>query len=163
MTVEPERLYTAARQVLDAIERYYQQSAIELPDRSYVSDGPAVAWDCEQVVVYVERTFPGLSDFEQAQAQDPGGLRSARLWAEVVRCSPSIEDAPTYPTPREIEDNARLVLADAVCVEQAVRLAKREGLLSSCNGLTIDDWQGLGPAGAYAGGRLGLRIQLDSV
>lgn len=160
--IEPERVYTAARQVLDAVERHYDHVSVDLPDRRYVSDGQP-AWDCEQCVVYVERVFPGLSDMELPQAIDPAGVRSARLWVEVVRCTPTLDDAPTYPSPTEIESNAMLVLADSVLTWQAIRVAQQAGDLGACHSLVLDDWQALGPAGGYAGGRLGLRIQLDSV
>lgn len=162
MPLPSDRIYSIARAHLDAVVAYYAGVAASLPERQYVSDGNAVAWDCEQLVVYVERTYQGYSDAETGQAIDQLEVRSAALWLEVVRCSPAV-DGNDIPTAVEIETNAQLVLADAVMLAAAVRAAYKAGDLGDCHGLTIGEWQALGPAGGYVGGRQGVRHQLTAV
>lgn len=167
MPPTPSRLYDVCSALLAAVVAGYAEQAVELPERQYVSDGPTVAWDCEQVTVYCERTFSGTSDSEQADAQNTIAVRSARVWIEVVRCSPSTDwdgvgMMPEPPTPEQIDASAQVALVEAIMLPWCVREAKRSGDLAGCNSVTIDEWQGLGPMGGYVGSRLGVRYQLDA-
>lgn len=167
----PSRLYDICAALLAAVVDGYADQSLDLPARRYVSDGPLVAWDDEQVTVYCERTFAGLSDVEQPDALDTiATTRSARLWIEVVHCSPHLDSdsvtlgpVPTPPTAAAIDASAQVALVDAIMLPWSVRRAKRAGDLDVCHGITIDDWQPLGPLGGMIGSRLGLRYQLDSV
>lgn len=164
---DPLRLYAACRELLDVVIEGYIANALPIPERRYVSDGPLVAWDCEQVTSYCENTFAGLSDAELPSATDAAGVRSARLYVEVVRKSPTfdapagLQQMPPPPPPERIDDNAKVALVDAIMLPWCVRAAKRAGTLPSCAGLIIDQWQAIGPAGSYVGSRLGVRVQLD--
>lgn len=162
MPLPSDRLYAVAAAHLAAMVAYYAGEGVELPERRYVSDGNAVAWDCEQAVVYIERTFQGLADVETGQAIDQLEVRTAQLWLEVVRCSPVV-DGDEVPTAEAIDDNAQLVLADGIMLAAGVRAAYKAGELGGCHGLVIGEWQALGPAGGYVGGRQGVRHQLTDV
>lgn len=157
-----DRVYLVARAVLDAVVDHYATEGVDLPERRYVSDGPMVAWDCEQLVVYVERTFPGLADVEQPRVVDGLEVRSAVMQAEIVRCSPTIDDenAVNFPDPAEIEASAMLTLADAVLLPAAIRAAYKAGELGCCHDVVIGGWAGLGPMGSLVGGRAQITMQL---
>lgn len=163
MPLPADRVYSLARGALDAVIAYYVAEAVDLPERRYVSDGPAAAWDCEQCVVYVERTFPGLADQQQPRAIDGIEVRSLSLQIEVVRCTPVMDEEGAeiiLPDPADIEASAQVVLADAVMLAAGIRAAWKAGELAGCHDVVLDDWQGLGPLGGLVGGRLGVRIQL---
>lgn len=155
----PDRLYNVARAALDIVAAAYVDLDVDLPERQYVADGTP-AWDCEQVVVYVERTFSGLADQETVAIQECLLIRSASLWVEVVRCVPVLDDRGDAPAADDIEASAQVILADPLIITNALVAAYRAGTFGGCKGLVLEGWESLGPEGGLAGGRQRFRYQL---
>lgn len=161
----PERLYAIARQVLDLAGAALATTEAGAPARQYVSDGPLVAWDCEQIVVTVENTYSHRGDVsvEDTSPLDCLVMRAAVLGVWVVRCAPTLDDDGTPPDANEIDTNAAIVLADPMVLLDAIVDAYRAGLLLGCHGLAFQQWQGVGPEGGLTGGVLRLRVDLTAV
>lgn len=161
MATPPDRLYGIARQVLDIAHG----AITDPPERHYVSDGPLVAWDCEQVVVTAE-TMTGHAGDVSVEDQSPIGclvMRAALLGVWVVRCAPTMDDDGDPPSAAAIDTNAAVMLQDPLMVANALVAAYRAGTLSHCHGISLQGWQGIGPEGGLTGGVLRLRIDLTAV
>lgn len=166
-------LYDLASAVLDAIEGYYAAEGVDLPGRTYVSDGrPAhdlgddEACAGEQVTVQVTRTLPvqGNVIAELASPFELGPqMAAAEVSIEVVRCAPVVEatgDSITVPSPEEIETSAQRVLSDAEMVPNALLWAWGREELPGCSGVAWMGWTSFGPDGGAVGGVTLLRISL---
>ncbi len=156
MGIPRDRVYAAASALLETARDYYVDNGEEWPDRYYVSPG-IPAWDCEQAVAYVERTFSGLTDQETFAPIDCLVVRSATIVVEIARCVPGIQndglDNTVLPTVDQEDTAAQLVLADPVLLVNAAVDGYRAGLLSGCRGLAVVEWESIGPEGGVAGGR----------
>lgn len=164
MALPADRLYAAARALLDQVVAYYAEQDVPLPPRQFVSDGTP-AWDCEQVVTYVERTFSGTLENENTRPLNCLVVRSAQIVIEIARCTPvfanEYDDAP--PTGEAIEAVSQLVLADSMHLTNAIVGAHQAGDLGGCKGLALVEWESLGPQGGLVGGRQRVRWQLTEV
>lgn len=164
MALPADRLYDAARALLDVVVEHYATVGVPLPPRQFVSDGTP-AWDCEQVCVYVERTASGTVEAETTTAINCLVVRSAQITVEIARCTPvfadEFSDAP--PTAEAIEAVSRLVLADPMHLTNAIVAAHRAGNLGGDKGLSLIEWESLGPQGGLVGGRQRIRWQLSEV
>lgn len=165
MALDPAELYGLAADVLAAIEAGYPAapSAHALPDRRYVSDGPAVADDCADgaLSVAVERMFSHAGDlaeqFVQQQPPEPSyALRGVTVAVRLVRCSP----VDKMIAVADIEDAAEVTLADPIRLWNALRAAQASDDLAGCSGLAFESWEGYGPEGGLAGGVLRVRLGL---
>lgn len=171
---DPNYLFNLADAVLGAVEDYYSLVAVDdlaasaLPTRRYVSNG-LVAWDEEQVTVKVMRRFS-----RDATGLDSGSfpvgpviLRGCEMVIQILRCVPGMADdldsggAGAAPTPQELGDSAKLILADAELVDHALIAGYKEGSLPGCSGLYIVGWMQDGPEGLLAGGSTTVRVMLD--
>lgn len=161
----PDRLYDLAAAVLDVAVAALVESDAGCPDRRYVADGPAVAWDCEQVVVTVEGTFGHGGDVSSETTEPIRCLwmRGARLGIWVTRCAPTMDDNGNPPPAAEVDANARAVLADPQVLADAVVAAYKDGQLVDVPGLSLEQWQGIGPEGGLTGGVLFVRADLTTV
>lgn len=160
--IPPARLFDAATALLEVTRDFYVDNGYPFPPRHYVSCG-LPAWDCEQATVYVERTFSGQVDQEDVAPISCLVVRSAVLVLEIARCVPMIDsegDQPRIPTVQEETDAAELVLADPMLIVNAAVDGYRNGQLAGCRGLSVIDWEALGPEGGFAGGRQRFRWQL---
>lgn len=161
----PDRLYTLASSVLDVAVAALEASTAGCPARRYVSDGPAVAWDCEQVTVSVEGTFGHGGDVS-AETVEPVRclwMRGARLGIWVTRCCPTMDDDGNPPPVEDVEASAAAVLEDPQILADAVVAAYKAGELVEVPGLSLEQWQGIGPEGGLTGGVLFLRFDLATV
>lgn len=161
----PERLYGVARQVLDLVAAALDATPAGAPDRRYVSDGPLVAWDCEQLVVAVEGTVSHDGDL---MVETPGPvnclvMRAATLGVWIVRCAPTVEDDGTPPPADDIDANAAVMLADPTVMLDAIVTAYQAGELAGAFGLALLGWDGVGPEGGLVGGVLRVRVDLTAV
>jgi hypothetical protein len=159
-----DRLYSAARALLDTVVAYYDDQGVPLPDRRFVSDGTP-AWDCEQVCTYVERTFSGTLEDENTRPMNCLVVRSAQIVVEIARCTPVFanewSDAP--PAADEIDGVAQTVLGDSMLLANGIVAAHKAGDLGGCRGLALVEWESLGPQGGLVGGRQRVRWQLTEV
>ena len=159
-----DRLYSAAKALLDVVVAHYADQGVPLPDRRFVSDGTP-AWDCEQVVTYVERTFSGTLENENTRPLNCLVVRSAQIVVEIARCTPvfanDYDDAP--PTAEAIDGVAQTVLGDSMHLTNAIVAGHQAGELGGCKGLALVEWESLGPQGGLVGGRQRVRWQLTEV
>jgi len=161
----PDRLYTVASQALEIAVAALEASAGGAPARRYVSDGPMLAWDCEQVAVTAESTF-GHQGNISAPVVDPVqclAMRGAVLGVWVVRCAPTMDDDGEPPAAAAINANAAVVLADPTVVFDALAAALRDGTWLGAHGLAFEEWTGIGPEGGLTGGVLRVRVDLTVV
>jgi hypothetical protein len=169
----PERIYNVAREALEIAVAALNTAAAEAapgtpeaaavaPARQYVSDGPLVAWDCEQVVVTVENTFGHQGDpTAERSLVDCLTMRAVTLGIWIVRCAPTMDDDGEPPPAETIDSNALVTLADPGIVTDAIVSAYKAGAFGY--GLAVEQWQGVGPEGGLVGGVLRLRVDLTAV
>lgn len=166
MTLPADRLYRAARNLLDVVVAHYASVGVALPDRQFVSDGTP-AWDCEQVCVYVERVFSTRGDVssEANQPIDCLVVRGAQIAVEIARCTPVFADdwSDAAPSGEAIETVAQQVLADPMHLTNAIVDGYRNDELAGARGLSLVEWESLGPQGGLVGGRQRVRWSLTEV
>lgn len=140
-------------------------SADPLPTRRYVNFGNVI-WDCEQLVVSVERTFGIGGDVTQEQFQADYGvmaLRAVTLAVWIIRCVPDIDsEGPTIilPTGAEIAAAHEVLSADA---DQVLAIFTREQRLhhfAGCESLAFENMTAMGPEGGFGGAVTRLRAGL---
>lgn len=155
-------LYDLAGDVLAAVVAHYLDEGVDLPDRRYVTDG-LPAWDCEQVTVRVARTYGHGGDVrvETGSLLGPLVLAAADVEVQVVRCSPTVDDAGDPPAADEISASAAAVLDDADLVRAALLAAYKDGLLGACQGAVLVGWTPAGPEGGLVGGATLVRLDLS--
>lgn len=155
------RLYGIARAMLDCVAA----AVPDPPARLYVSDGPLVAWDCEQLVAAVERTASTAGN-AAVEVQDPTlgfVMRSATIGLWLVRCCPTMDDDGTAPPADQIDASAQTVLADPTVMVRALWAAQQAGTIGGCRSMAFLGWQGVGPQGGLTGGVLRMAVDLTSV
>lgn len=128
-----------------------------LPDRQYVTNGD-VMWDCEQLVVQAESTYPTQGDprVQNYWADDAVlGMRGLVFAVWLIRCVPDIDAQGSeviLPSATAMQDSARDLLGDADSILGILVDAQRAGELAGCNDLTFDGWTPVGPSGGLGGG-----------
>lgn len=160
-------IHNLARNLLTAVQGYYQAQNVELPPRRFVAPYVPIL-DCEQITVHVERTLGNEGDVAaqavQAITQHPGhSLRTAVFVISLWRCVPMHDaqgDGIVLPTIDEEQAAAAMIHADAVHLFNAVLTAEKDGLLGSCNVLAILEWISVGNEAGLAGGALRVWIGL---
>lgn len=165
------RLGELADAVLDCVVAGFVTEGVGLPDRRLVAPGTSAAlpFDCELLAVNLDRTFGHEGNIAgetiQALFAHPGfALRGASLTVTLVRCSPTVEGGAVYagtvqvPSVAEEEAAAHEQLADAMVMTNA--LTARNALPTYCNGVAIENWTAIGPAGGFGGGILRIRVGL---
>lgn len=159
MAPPPDRLYRICADVLAAIEAHYDAQSVGLPGRRYVASGPAIVWDCEQLTVHADRTFPfdgnvtgGSPDPFQAAAGF--AARAALIVIELVRCHPTIDDDGDAPPVDAERAAAKQLYMDSQMQVNAIIAGVHDDRLTALNSLAIGDWQGEGPDGGYVGSTL---------
>lgn len=155
--------WTLANTVLSAVVNGWDGGAEPLPERQYVTVGE-VAWDCEEVVVSIERTFGYAGDlsvdFNQPLTRGFSfALRGVTLAIWIVRCFPAFEDdAGDPPTTTAIEAATQPIATDSGAILSALIDSQKAGELAGCDGLVFENWTVEGPQGGMAAGVLRVRI-----
>lgn len=149
-------LYDLAAGALAIIEAAYAEREVAVPARRYVGDG-LPAWDCEQLVVWVEQVPVGRADQPELSVDDCLHLRAALLNIDTVRCAPPMSAKGDAPTVAAIDASAQRVLADPMVQFNALLSAYRAETWSAPKALAFDSWLSLGPDGGFVGGRLTVR------
>lgn len=162
---DPQQPITLARAILQHVGAYYTTNNVPIPARQYVSPG-LPAWDCEQVVVTVERQSPVAGDPTlegptAVQADPAFHMRAATIAITVVRCVPVLGEQGELTSTDDEEDAAELILADAGHVWLAIVQALDDGDLPGCGAVAFVSWDGLGPEGGLAGGLLRILASLE--
>jgi hypothetical protein len=91
--------------------------------------------------------------------------RQARFAIEIVRCAPvgRAKAGGGYlpPSKDQIEATARMVMADAVLITDAIVAAAYAGdLIDEDVNLALENWASIPEQGGMVGGRMNLRIAL---
>lgn len=166
-----DRVYNAARELLDIVVAGYAQAAIELPDwpdalalpaRQLVTIGPP-AWDCALVAVWVERIASHDGNVLAEQPDPYLATPSLRAWlarVQIVRCVPNLMESGD-PHPPDVEEAAtELCLMDAQLVDNIVRGVRSGEGFKACNDLAFVEWVSVGPQGDLAASTHAYRIDL---
>lgn len=162
------RTYDVARTALDLLVADWPADpdvALPLPARRYVNWG-AVIWDCDQIVVSIERTFGHTGDVsaEQIDVQPMTmAVRAVTLAIWIVRCVPDIDasgEQIVLPTPAELEASAQVFAADTDQVLAILARRQRQHDFASCDGLGFENCLASGPEGGFAGGVTRLRAEI---
>lgn len=160
-------LSTLCHQALAAVEAFYDDQQVALPERRLVSLGQS-PWDCELVNVWVLRDQPvagnpAFQAFESIRAHPGYSMRAASLAVQVVRCYPTVDDDGNPPDPTVEEEAAHVVYDDADLLWRALIAGADDRSFSQPQGLAFEGWAGLGPDGGLAGGVLTVRALLPIV
>lgn len=130
------------------------------PARRYVTVG-IPAWDCEQLVVFLERSFTGQpgSEVNYSSPQCPIRL-SAAFGIELVRCAPEVSEDGTPTSAASMDADALTFMAEMDSLwrglnDQARALARDENLHVGFSPMVT-----LGADGAYWGGRVTATLEL---
>lgn len=140
-----------------------EDHAPALPDRQYVTNGD-VMWDCEQLVVQAESTYPIQGDPRVQQYWETDrelGLRGLVVAVWCIRCVPDIDtvgEEIILPDASALEDSARDLLGDADSILDILVHAQIGGDLATCNGFTFENWSPVGPSGGLGGGVTRFRV-----
>lgn len=141
-----------------------------LPDRRYVWAGPLPAYDCEQVVVAVERTFgsEGNPSLERIVPISDGVpyLRTLVAGIHVIRCitdftadSGSVT-GPGIATAATMTKESNAILTDVDVVLECLIRAQNVGKLAGCGDLALENWRATTAQGGLAGGITRVRLNL---
>lgn len=156
-------LYDIATEVKDAVVAGFDAEDVELPDRRFVANG-AIADDCEQLAVAVQRIFQGTPDGETALVDDVAGagLRSIDLIVRLTRdCQPLMDHTNDVVDAADIDAAGRVLLIDGWLLRKIVTAAKRAGdILSACDKAVIGPCVSFGPQGGFGGWELTIRAQV---
>lgn len=168
MALDPERLYDAAVQILDAVTTAHAAAVVAalpavikpLPDRQYVHVGEP-AHDCEQVTVSFSALRHGTVNVEYVEAFVAAVPRVAEFAIEIVRCVPTEET----PTVEALDGSAHEQMRDALIVLRGLQEAHAEkGLtLEGCGGAAIgraEPIAGVGTQGDFGGIRIPVTVAL---
>lgn len=145
-----DRVYTLARDVLDAIVAGYATAGADIPDRRLVTPG-LPTFDCEGVYVQVERVsrHEGNVVVETPQpmlAAAGHALSAALIAVTVVRCLPTPKPNGDPPDAADEEAAAELILTDAQRVLNVLVAAERAKELPGCNSLAVVEWVPVQPS-----------------
>lgn len=163
------RTYDAASEILDTLVADWPTDpdvASPLPTgRQYVNWGNVI-WDCEQLVVTIERTFGHLGDVsaEQIDVQPlTMAVRAVTIGVWIIRCVPDIDasgERIILPTPHALDDSAKLLAADTDVVLAILAKAQRKNQLLACGSVGFENAIAQGPEGGFSGGVTRLRVGL---
>lgn len=152
------RIFDVAKTALDLLVADWpvDGSVPALPKRQYVNWG-AVIWDCEQLVVSIERTFGIAGDVTQEGFFNDYGLVSLRavtlaVWH--VRCMPDIDSAGNeivIPKPADIEAASLAIAAASDVVVPILSVAQREHRFVGCESLAFENMTATGQEGGFGG------------
>lgn len=158
------RLYDLAGATLDLLTTDWptdEAIALALPARQYVNAGDVI-WDCEQLVVSVERTFGEVGDVTVEQFDSHTAtmaVRAVTLAIWLIRCVPDLNEQGPPPA-IDIELAAAATLADADAITGILAARTRLHEWAGCESAALENWQAQGPMGGFGGGVLRARVGL---
>lgn len=160
-----DRVYTLAREVLDAIITGYAVDGADLPDRRLVTPGQP-SWDCAGCYVQAERGFRieqnlAVEVAEPHLARAGHAMGAVTLAVTVLRCLPVVMSSgtrATLPSTADEEAVAETVLSDPQRIVNLLVAYQREEGFGGCSGLMFEAWQNVGPQGGLVGTTSRLRL-----
>lgn len=154
------RLHDFATDILTAVEDAFADAGVALPARRYVHHG-AVAYDCDQLVVALERFALGLPGAEDQTPIRCAVARTAIFAVHLLRCVPSSSGSGTAPTPESLDASSLELMVDAWLLLTGVLATYGAGELSTrCDSLAIIGLDPYGPQGGYGGSVLRIGAQV---
>jgi hypothetical protein len=169
MALPPSRPFELAEQFLDVIVAAYDAEGVDLPDRQYVSVGPAVD-DCPILAIWLESTAPSSLDptidvLDPNPTSAPFAGQSGTYVIRLMRC----QDAQVrvrnkrfvVPTVGQEQSDAEVVTGDMIRVHNALALAVMGGLVS-CNSFVFLSAAIVGPSGKHVGHDTRIKVGLVS-
>lgn len=151
------KLADTAQTLLEVVAAGLATAGLSVPTRQYVTAG-SVAYDCEQLVVSLERLYPGIPF-----ADDPANpvlrcvlLRAASLTVHLVRCIPVLHDGPRggtiVPTSDELGASGAGLLTDALVVPKVIVAAWHANeFLGTCDQMGVREVLPAEPDGGFSG------------
>lgn len=127
------------------------------------------AWDCEQLVVYVdglseEATEPQTTSAVPGQRVMRAGVILATLRAQVIRCSPKPDEDGNPPSPVDLIAFAHQANQDAWAIWNVTSQAMKTGVLADrCAGVHRDGAIPANDEGGYGGWTFTWRIPLPGI
>lgn len=115
---EPSAVADAATAILDAVVAAFAEVGVALPERRYRYIGRP-AYDCEQVVVWLERIFPGKVGQQVTTAMVCGPLRVAQFNVDIVRCV-ALDEEGGIPAAGLLDGDGATLLTDAWLLHRGV-------------------------------------------
>jgi hypothetical protein len=154
------RLHDFATDVLTAVVDAFAAAAVDLPARRYVAHGE-VAYDCDQLVVGLERFALGLPGAEDQGVIRAPVSRTAIFAVHLLRCVPVPDKQGNPPTPDALDDSSLELMVDAWLLLTGVLGAYNDSELSTrCDSLAIAGLDPYGPQGNYGGSVLRIGAQV---
>lgn len=137
-----------------------------LPERNYVNIGPP-PHDCDQVVVWVDRTF-GTESSPAREAivlltTGAGYLRTMVCTVEIIRCVAVVDEAAGevgIPDASTMNAESLTALTDADLVLDLLVAAHRRGDLAGCGDIAFENWRAIAAQGGLEGGATKIRVNL---
>lgn len=165
MLIDPDRAYTIAGNIVDAVVAHYDAVGVPLPGRQLVTPG-LPAYDCPMLAVHVERIYPhdgrvGVELQPQLEGEAAFYLRAMSVGLYLLRCVPTLDNQGNPPAADLEEAAAADILRDAVHLWRALSGAIDAGGLPGCGGVAWEGWETITPDGALGGGVLRCRIGLE--
>lgn len=156
--------YDAAVLLLWLIATGYGESAVELPERQYVTPGIVPAYDEPQLTVSVQAIRVGIPGQQiAAPIVNCPPVRYITLRAELIRCTPTVTGQGAPPKAAELLASAGEVLRDLELVDRIVRESRTTlaGKGDPTHGVGIPvAMTGTSPVGPD-GGLAGVRVDID--
>lgn len=160
-------IHETGTDVLAAIVAAYEAADVALPERRYVTSGD-VAIDCEQVVVSVNRIFPGIpgAEITSADLSQCRGPRVQVMQCYVVRCvpTPEADSGESYqpPSPAELDASAAELLADAGLLSDGLirHLLENQTEWGDRRAWRVGDLNSYGPEGGFGGWRVLVEVAI---
>lgn len=165
MLIDPDRAYTIAGLVVDAIGDHYDGLSLPLPERRLVVPG-LPAYDCPMLAVHVERIFPHDGNLSaeavpQMEGEAAFQLRALAVAVYLLRCVPPLNNDGSVPAVELEEGAAADILRDPVHEWRAILDALDAGELPGCGGVAWNGWESLTPDGLLGGGVLRFLVSLE--
>jgi hypothetical protein len=171
MALPPERPFELAEDMLDAIVAAYDTAGVDLPDRQYVSAGPAVD-DCPMLAVWLTQNTPSLLDpaLDVLDSISPSGAFASQSGTYVIRlmrCQGAVPRVKSrrivIPSVTAEQGDAEVVMADMIRVHNAlVDAVKGSPAIVACNSFVFINAVVVGPSGGHVGSDTTVKVGLTS-
>ncbi len=143
-----------------------EAQGVDLPSRRYVSNGPMLVADGEELTLSLQSITRGMPGVVLGFSQDPHVVTFFATWALfLVRKAPVIQTRPRgaqIPSAKSINNFGQQAMADvAALVQAAQQIHMQYRLTAPEEGFAIGAASTLEPAGGLAGVRLLLETTVD--
>ncbi len=158
--------FDLAADLLSVIEAAFVADGTALPARRYISNSGSVGvvFDCEEVVVGLERLFDGLPAQAQNEIVRCWYTIAAEYSVHILRCVPVPKDGnpPIPPSGAEIEASAGQIYRDGMVLLEGILTAyKAKKFQDNCHTIRIGDLTIVNPQGGIGGVLVRIECELQ--